>query len=989
MSKKEVYYKFIFPNNNFIRTPSVKALRDACPNNVIAYDQLTDELKHYIDEYIAKPKYYDVRNYHDNRVNDDAGFSLIVSTSPEVNNERYGCTKFTSTFNGVTKVVYCSLVVSSGNFFYNWNLPEEVLAKSGLRDTVVSSQFHSSWYMSSIERSEYIDAGYGKKEVGNEKIVFNPKDFKQDLTYAARGGIKFYVNYTDSNDNVYQHNQVIYEDINGNTFESPDVPPYNGTGRFYTKNTNIPVVRHRYESASKDSNFKVIVNGEQIDLTYVSQDGYYVDANDTIRLSARYTPETYDDLWEDLKRDFIDLEVTRRILYNYQNVPSSIYGTNNNIPNVVSGVGINTVLSFDRPQEYIDRSPMPIQYDLLRDALNDRDPYGDCETVLVMWVADGDPKNIEDGNIVGLRSLNWKQYAIPIFMRCYSKNGNVVTPNTSRFIIPYYKVNNSQYRYHIRRNDSYNPSSFKESLYLPGLIEYSRDYILTYQNSNYTTIDTLDVQKYLFSKFDDSALKALYARKTYTTSHAGGNLLQIYYIKVNSNDYEINTNVNPCISEVNSNDVFNPRLHLLKSNYKDKWDLEDNTTWEINSDWFIILFDKGESIEEVTGTLKLVGASALRNLFLTTLPSRNFDDIYLTSLGITPDLSIDEADSLNANSFNYPCLPIGFLDNHICINNVVYGSNTDQKKVVVGFKDVCDYTRSDRHHFHYNSNTDEYTLVTDNNYQYTAYVMNYVEDDIQCGSYDTEEFNVESPISGGSYDTDNFSVEDSISGGSYDTEEFSIVGNDTYNTNEFEVIVNLPSVGDIVTFGTYLQETNTPEPIEWRVLDVDTINNKVLLVSEKVLDCQPYNTSYTNVTWETCSLRAWLNSTFYNTAFSSSEKDRILTSLINNPDNPNYAVTQNSIGGNDTLDKVFCLSIQEALNTSYFSNKDEVKASGTQYAIDAGARSSNGYTLWWLRSSGSTNSDASMVYTDGEVQTDGFDVTSTFIGVRPVMWITY
>ena len=59
MSKKEVYYKFIFPNNNFIRTPSVKALRDACSNNVIAYDQLTDELKHYIDEYIAKPKYYD------------------------------------------------------------------------------------------------------------------------------------------------------------------------------------------------------------------------------------------------------------------------------------------------------------------------------------------------------------------------------------------------------------------------------------------------------------------------------------------------------------------------------------------------------------------------------------------------------------------------------------------------------------------------------------------------------------------------------------------------------------------------------------------------------------------------------------------------------------------------------------------------------------------------------------------------------------------
>ena len=90
-------------------------------------------------------------------------------------------------------------------------------------------------------------------------------------------------------------------------------------------------------------------------------------------------------------------------------------------------------------------------------------------------------------------------------------------------------------------------------------------------------------------------------------------------------------------------------------------------------------------------------------------------------------------------------------------------------------------------------------------------------------------------------------------------------------------IVEAPPGPATITFGNYPKSSNTPEPIEWYVLAEDTVNNKSLIISKRILDCQPYyGTSYSPTTWENCTLRAWLNSTFYNSAFDSSEKSRIL-----------------------------------------------------------------------------------------------------------------
>lgn len=115
-------------------------------------------------------------------------------------------------------------------------------------------------------------------------------------------------------------------------------------------------------------------------------------------------------------------------------------------------------------------------------------------------------------------------------------------------------------------------------------------------------------------------------------------------------------------------------------------------------------------------------------------------------------------------------------------------------------------------------------------------------------------------------------------------------------------------VADIITFGSYPQEADgTVKPIEWQVLAVE--DGKALLISLYGLDAKPYNSKWADVTWESCSLRTWLNEEFYQTAFQASEQQIIEATLVINQNNPIYAIP----GWNDTRDKVFLLSLEEPL----------------------------------------------------------------------------
>ena len=130
-----------------------------------------------------------------------------------------------------------------------------------------------------------------------------------------------------------------------------------------------------------------------------------------------------------------------------------------------------------------------------------------------------------------------------------------------------------------------------------------------------------------------------------------------------------------------------------------------------------------------------------------------------------------------------------------------------------------------------------------------------------------------------------------------------------YGEEKWNKIKNI-KVGDTYTFGAYEQDNSTSngkEAIEWTVLDKDGMS--LLLISKQALDCQQYNTSYTDVTWESCSLRKWMNGTFLNKAFNAEEQAQIQNTTVSADKNPEY----NTNPGNATTDKVFLLSINEGL----------------------------------------------------------------------------
>lgn len=203
-------------------------------------------------------------------------------------------------------------------------------------------------------------------------------------------------------------------------------------------------------------------------------------------------------------------------------------------------------------------------------------------------------------------------------------------------------------------------------------------------------------------------------------------------------------------------------------------------------------------------------------------------------------------------------------------------------------------------------------------------------------------------------------------------------------------------VGNYVTLGTYPHTAlgNTREPIEWLVLARD--GNKALLISRYALDAQPYNTDDASVTWETCTLRTWLNGTFYNKAFNGIEQVAILTTSVNNSQTQGYSGWSTS-GGNATQDKVFLLSYAEA--NKYFgatynnSSNTKSRVAPTAYARAQGASTNNSYKTaegnfagwWWLRSPGSDQNIAAFVSADGSI--GNYYVHSDSGAIRPALWV--
>ena len=192
------------------------------------------------------------------------------------------------------------------------------------------------------------------------------------------------------------------------------------------------------------------------------------------------------------------------------------------------------------------------------------------------------------------------------------------------------------------------------------------------------------------------------------------------------------------------------------------------------------------------------------------------------------------------------------------------------------------------------------------------------------------------------------------------------------------------NVGETIYLGAYEQDNNQSngrEEIEWFILTKK--DDKALIVSKYVLDCQPYNDKYNEIAWKSSSMRKWLKESFYIKAFGPQYENIISDTEI-------YEKSSDKSGA--TIDNIFLLSENEVAN--YLKNDDMRKGIPTDYALSNGVNvcdefsSENELTSWWwLRSYKNDDDYITAVNVDSSLFYLGDCVGYINGGVRPAMWI--
>jgi hypothetical protein len=132
------------------------------------------------------------------------------------------------------------------------------------------------------------------------------------------------------------------------------------------------------------------------------------------------------------------------------------------------------------------------------------------------------------------------------------------------------------------------------------------------------------------------------------------------------------------------------------------------------------------------------------------------------------------------------------------------------------------------------------------------------------------------------------------------------------------------------------------EPIRWHVLS--SSGTSVMLLSEFDLHAMAFDDNSNN--YKESGIRNWLTGDFYNQAFNENDKNKILTTTVDNG-LTSTTDTSNPYTCEDTQDKVYLLSRKElSLVTWSYS----YAAVATDYARVTNACVSSGQSGWWLRS---------------------------------------
>lgn len=177
--------------------------------------------------------------------------------------------------------------------------------------------------------------------------------------------------------------------------------------------------------------------------------------------------------------------------------------------------------------------------------------------------------------------------------------------------------------------------------------------------------------------------------------------------------------------------------------------------------------------------------------------------------------------------------------------------------------------------------------------------------------------------------------------------------------------------------------------ISWIVLKEE--KGKALLISKYALDCRPYHEGNDMASWKRSSLRAFLNTDFFETAFSPKERAKIMLTPLDNRNEYYRTCSEN------TKDYIFLLSRQDV--EELFPEDDMRKCAPTHFAKEQGAWASDdilcledgaGGTAtccWWLRTPGLAGY-VSCDYVDscGDASQGSYDANADDCGVRPALY---
>jgi hypothetical protein len=204
-------------------------------------------------------------------------------------------------------------------------------------------------------------------------------------------------------------------------------------------------------------------------------------------------------------------------------------------------------------------------------------------------------------------------------------------------------------------------------------------------------------------------------------------------------------------------------------------------------------------------------------------------------------------------------------------------------------------------------------------------------------------------------------------------------------------------IGSIIAFGGY----------DWLILDID--ENRAKIISVSIIKKRAYHDTDTPTTWATSNIRRFLNNDFYN-SFCEETRANIVEITLVNENNQWYGIN----GGESTVDKIFLLSISEAIK--YFGDSNQLSnrprnariisdeyndkriahirlakntPSASHPPLSIGELLSNDKTAtwWWLRSPGSFSFRAAKINYDGSLDMSSTHIHDTEGGIRPVMWI--